>query len=103
MMQKLFDHMEQDHGLILTQSELQDIVSAVGMDVRQLLERLLTEKEAFRADNELLRNFVGYVLKYGEKSGISRVVQVARMIEHGTDFTDVLRSMAFDAQHPDAK
>lgn len=45
MMQKLFDHMEQTHGLILTESELQDIVSAVGMDVRQLLSRMVEERD----------------------------------------------------------
>lgn len=45
MMQKLFDHMEQTHGLILTQSELQDIVSAVGCDVRLLLDRAITERD----------------------------------------------------------
>lgn len=48
MMQKLFDHMEQDHGLILTESELQDIVSAVGMDVRLLLDRLEKSRDEWR-------------------------------------------------------
>lgn len=48
MMQKLFDHMEQEHGLSLTQSELQDIVSAVGCDVRLLLDRLEKSRDEWR-------------------------------------------------------
>lgn len=61
MMQKLFDHMEQEHGLILTESELQDIVSAAGLDNRELVKRLFEELDAANDVAAKLRAALEYV------------------------------------------
>lgn len=62
-LQDLFDHMRNEHGLILLQSEMQEIVAICNTDLnaeneklREVLQSMFELVDVARSDNQEVRN-----------------------------------------------
>lgn len=56
--QDIFDHFAQNHGLTLTESEMEDIAQVVSKDLCSRITNLTNENTAWRADSQQLERMV---------------------------------------------